>query len=282
MLIYVALASAGVWSVCSATESTSSANGGWTIVEARDSDGGVDVDRGTYSASSSVVRRFSARREEDLCKASDGVGGATRRWTAGMISIDSLPVGGSCNASIWADGYVDAGSRATVSPAELAGSVVAHSVTKAEAANTGDISVDGGGGSSFSATWAWSVAGRNAEVDGTVVVDSQSAYNGASLEIPGWAWVQAYDGEVDAWVRRGSTWEHVTGTAPLSIEFGAITAARGEVCAQATATAASSARVGETAAGGSGIHFTMDTVRSSDTVDVRPAGGPTFAPCGCD
>lgn len=281
MLIYVALASAGVWSVCSTTEATSSANGGWTIVELRDSDGGVDTDRGTYGASSSVVRRFEARRDEDLCQASDGVGGATRRWTPGLIAVDALPTGGSCKASIWAEGYVDAGSRARVAANELAGSVIGHAVTRAEAANTGDISVDGGGGASFTAQWAWSVPGRTAEVDGTVVVDAQSAYNGASLEIPGWAWVQAYDGEVDAWVRRGAEWVHVTGAAPLNIEFGAVTPARGEVCAQATATAGSASRAGDSAAGGSGIHFTIDTVRTSDAVHTAPGAGPTFAPCGC-
>ncbi len=282
MLVLTATALAGVWNVCSATEATASANAGWTIVEVRDSDGGQDVQRGTYTANSSLVRRFEARRDEDLCNATDGVGGATRRWTSELIAVDALPVGGSCKTSIWAEGYVDAGGRAKVTPYEISGSVVGHSVTRAAAGNTGVMSVDGGGGAAFVAEWDWQVPGRTAEVAGTVVVDAQSAYNGSSLQIPGWATVEAFDGKVDAWLRRGGAWVHVTGEAPMNLEFGAISVPRGRVCAQATTSSGAQSQVGESGIGGSGIHFTMDTVRSTAAIDATPMSGPTFDECGCE
>ena len=202
-----------------------------------------------------------------MCDAKDGVGGATRRWSPQMIAVDSIPGEGTCVATIWADGYVDTGSTAQVAPTQLATSATGHAVTRAEAGNTGTIGVDGGGG---------------AEVAGTVTVDTLAAYNGATLDIPGWASVQAYDGAVDGWVRRGSRWEHVSGVAPLKIEFGATTPHRGEVCASGTASSGSSAQPGQASVGGAGIRFAMDAVRSSKALDASPMGGPAFEPCSCE
>ncbi len=282
MLILISLAAASAWNVCAATEAVSSANAGWTIVEARDTDGVDSAKRGTFSATSSTVRRFQPRREEDMCDAKDGVGGATRRWSPQMIAVDSIPGEGTCVATIWADGYVDTGSTAQVAPTQLAASATGHAVTRAEAGNTGTIGVDGGGGASFSAKWEWAVPGGGAEVAGTVTVDTLAAYNGATLDIPGWASVQAYDGAVDGWVRRGSRWEHVSGVAPLKIEFGATTPHRGEVCASGTASSGSSAQPGQASVGGAGIRFAMDAVRSSKALDASPMGGPAFEPCSCE
>lgn len=281
MLLFASLAQAGVWNVCAATEATASVNAGWTIVEVRDADDASDTDKGVFNASSSVVRRFQPSREEDFCKATDGLGGATRRWTTEMISIDMVPGQNSCPTTIWGDAYGDTGSRASVEPYKIAGMATGHAVTTADAGNTGTISVDGGGGAGFVAEWIWQVPGSVAAVEGVIEIDDSSAYNGATLDIPGWAQVDAYDGMVDAWVRRGSEWVHLTGPAPMDIEFGANVGSRGSVCAAGKATSGSQAQPGEASAGGSGIHFTLDSVRVATPADAMPTDGPEFEPCGC-
>ncbi|MSQ03560.1 MAG: hypothetical protein EXR71_17005 [Myxococcales bacterium] len=281
MLSFISMAAASAWNVCAATEAVSSANAGWTIVEERDTDGAGSARHGTFSATSATVRSFQPRREEDMCDAKDGVGGATRRWSPQLIAVDSLPGEGTCVATIWADGYVDSGSTAQIEPTRLAASATGHAVTRSEAGNTGTIGVDGGGGASFSAQWEWGVPGAGAEIVGTVAVDAVAAYNGATLEIPGWASVQAYDGTVAGWVRRGAKWVQVAGVAPLDIAFGATTVSRGEVCASGNASSGSSAQPGQASVGGAGIRFVMDAVPSARSLDASPLGGPVFEPCSC-
>ncbi len=281
MLLFTAFAQAGVWNVCAATESNASVNAGWTIIEARDSAGERDADKGSLEAVSTVVKRFEPRREEDFCKATDGVGGATQRWTTELIAVDIVPGQKSCPTAIWADAYGDTGGHATITAERLSASAVGHAVTTAQGGNTGTISVDGGGGASFLSEWSWQVPGPSAAVAGVVKVDAASAYNGAILNVPGWAQVNSYGGVVDAWVRRGAEWVHVQGTSPMEIPFGATVSSRGGVCASGRVTAGSQARTGESSAGGSGIHFSMEPVHATDPVDRRPVKGPTFDPCGC-
>lgn len=280
MLLFIALASAGTWNICSSAEATSSVNAGWTIFDVRDADGARSIDNGSTYASTSLVRRWQPRRDQDLCDASDGMGGLTHRVDSVLVAVDSLPGEGACMASIWGDAYGDVGSEAVVKPNQIAANVQGHAVTTADAGNTGTIGVDGGGGARFAAEWAWAQSGP-ADVAGVVDVAASAAYNGASLDIPGWAKVDAYDGVVDAWVRRGSEWIHVTGSAPMQIEFGATVAGRGQVCAVGSATSGAHAEPGGQNAGGSGIGFSLTPVRSTGPVDVRPVGGPEFDPCGC-
>lgn len=280
MLITLSLAAAGTWNVCSTTEATASVNAGWTIYDERDVDGDRATDAGTYSSSTSLVRRWQPRRDEDFCSHADGMGGLTLRSSTAMVAVDALPGEGSCPATIWADAYGDIGSAAVVTPNRISGKVEGHAVTTADAGNTGVIGVDGGGGARFTSTWAWSMSGV-ADVGGVIEVAASAAYNGASLDLPGWAQVDAYDGEVDAWVRRGGEWVHVTGSAPMRIPFGATVAGRGQVCASGSATSGAHAEPGGQSTGGAGISFTFDPVRTVGPVDPRPSGGPGFDPCGC-
>jgi hypothetical protein len=280
MLIVISLAAAGTWNICSATEATASVNAGWTIYDVRDVDGDRAADHGTFSASTSLVRRWQPRHEEDLCDHTDGMGGLTLRTTTAMVAVDALPGEGSCPATVWGDAYGDIGSQATVTANRIGARVEGHAVTSADAGNTGTIGVDGGGGARFTSEWAWSLPGA-ADVSGTVDVEASAAYNGATLDIPGWAQVDAYDGAVDAWVRRGAEWVHVTGTAPMTIPFGALVPGRGQVCATGSATSGAHAEPGGQNTGGAGIRFTFDPVRGAGPVDARPTDGPEFDHCGC-
>jgi hypothetical protein len=280
MLIIVALAQAGTWNVCASTEARATGNAGWSVVDWRDTDGGDDVQRGTWRASAAWGQVFQPSRDGDLC-AADGVGGATQRWTTGLIAVDGLPGPASCHARVWADASTDARASAWVAPARMAAGATATSVTRADAGNTASISVDGGGGARFSSEWAWQVPGAAADVRGTISVDASAAYNGASVQVPGWAQVEVWEGVATGWVRRGDQWVEVSGTAPIDISFGAVTASRGTTCAQGVATGASRAEAGEGTAGGSGVRVEIDAVRSASAPDARPDGGPAFDPCGC-
>lgn len=281
MLIILSLASAGTWNVCSATESRASGNAGWTIVEERDSDGGEDVHQGTYRSSSAYTQSFQPRRDGDLCTA-DGMGGSTQRWSTQLIAVDELPKNGICHASVWADAYADSRANTWVAQTRIAAAASTSAITRADAGNTGTIGVDGGGGARFTSEWVWQVGGPAAQVRGTIQVDASSAYNGASLQVPGWASVEVWDGRVTGWVRRGSEWVEVDHSTPFDLTFGAVTASRGTACMQGVASAASRAEPGEGNAGGAGFTVEMETVRSTAAPDRHPvAKGPEFDPCGC-
>lgn len=285
MFLVVTLAHAGTWPICAQTETAATVNGGWTLVEERATDSDDDADRGTWYSEASVSRAFGGRRDENYCAADDGLEGLTRRWTTGMVSVLGLPgsAEGACEASIWASGRASGDARAEVDSSRVAASARGSAVTSADAANVADISVDAGGGARFTGEWAWRVGqSRTAEVVGTVDVGEAAAYAGASLDIPGWAQVDTWDGEVDAWVRQGDTWVHVQGVAPMSIPFGAVVPSRGVVCATGSATSGSQAGAGEGAAGGASIRFTLDPVASDLPADRAPSGGPTFEPCACE
>jgi len=280
MLLLVTLATAGTWNICSTTEATASINAGWTVFDDRNVDGDRALDRGTYSAATSIVRRWQPRHDADLCDHSDGMGGMTHRLDSALVEIDALPGEGTCPVAVWANGYSDAGSSALVSPDALSARVTGHAVTSADAGNTATIGVDGGGGASFEAQWLYTGAGTT-RFNGVIDVDASASYNGASLDIPGWAQVDAYDGRVDAWVRRDDQWVHVVGEAPLKIEFGARVSARTGVCAMGSTTSGAHAQPGGQGTGGAGIGFTITPVRAQGAPDVRPRGGPEFEECGC-
>lgn len=281
MLIILSLASAGTWNVCSTTESRASGNAGWTIVQERDADGGEDVHHGTYRSASSYTQSFQPRLDADLCGA-DGMGGSTQRWSTQLIAVDELPTGGVCNASVWADAYTDSRAGAWVTPTRMSAGANASAITRADAGNTASIGVDGGGGARFTSEWVWQVGGPAAEVRGTISIDPSAAYNGASLQVPGWASVEVWDGRVTGWVRRGSEWAPVDDPAPIDITFGAVSASRGTACMQGVATAGSRAEMGEGTAGGTGFTVEMQTTRSAAPLDPQPAHkGPEFDPCSC-
>jgi hypothetical protein len=280
MLIIVALANAGTWNVCASTEASASGNAGWTIVESRETDGGDDFQAGTYRAAAAFTQTFQPRREGDLCSA-DGVGGATQRWSTELIAVEMVPGKSSCNARIWADGYADASASAWVAPARMAAGATTRALTRAEAGNTATIGVDSGGGARFASEWVWQVPGPAADVRGTVTIDASAAYNGGSVDVPGWATLDVWDGEITGWLRQGSAWVEVHESGPMALTFGATTSGRGTTCVQGLVSAASRAAPGEGAAGGSGLKVEIETVRSSAPIDARPADGPEFDPCGC-
>jgi hypothetical protein len=206
-------------------------------------------------------------------------------WTSGMLAVASIPglAAPTCSVKVWAEGHGDASGRTVLEQDRIAGFARGDSVSDADAENSGEIAIDGGGGARFRGEWAWNVPRSTAaEVSGVVEVDEQAAYAGATLDIPGWAMVDVWEGDVDAWVRRGSEWVHVTGEAPMTIEFGAVVHPRGSVCAQGSATAGSHVVAGEGAIGTAGIHFSFDPAKSTEAFDRAPSGGPQFEPCGCE
>ncbi|MBM4391192.1 MAG: hypothetical protein FJ090_08725 [Deltaproteobacteria bacterium] len=285
MLALIALAHAGIWPVCAVTESVVSVNGGWTLVEARESDGKDAQHRGDWSSAVSLSERFGGRREEDYCASGDGLMGLTRRWTAELMAVAALPGTDSdaCQAINWAEGTADAEARAEVDPESLAAMARGSALTMAEADNVADISVDAGGGARFTGQWTWRVPGtRAADMIGTVVVSAQAAYAGATLDIPGWAVVETWNGEIDAWVRQDAEWVHVTGSAPMEIPFGAIVTPRGSVCATGSVTTGSQSVLGAGGAGGAGIRFSMEPVATDEAPTGDVPGAPAFGPCGCE
>ncbi len=285
MLLIVTLAQAGTWPICAQTETAATVNGGWSLVEQRSSDGDDDSHRGTWYSEAEVSMSFGGRRDENYCASDDGLMGLTRRWTSDMVAVVGLPgaAEGACEAAIWASGRASGSARAEVDVSRMTAYARGSAVTTADADNVADISVDAGGGARFTGQWAWRVGqARNAEVVGSVVVGQAAAYAGASLEVPGWARVDTWDGEVDAWVRRGDTWVHVEGSAPMTLSFGAVVAARGTVCATGSATSGSQAAAGEGGAGGAAISFSMDPVATASVTDAVPVDGPEFGACGCE
>lgn len=287
MLFLISLASAGTWPICGATSTTATTNGGWTVVEIRESDGSESSDQGVWSSETSLSRSYGGMKQDNACDSEDGMGGALMRWTSELLSVDALPgqgqaVNASCDVTVSARGQSDASARAILSQMEMKGMARGDAVSDADAENSGTISVDSGGGGQFAGEWAWGVPGAHAaKVRGVIRVGVQAAYAGATLDIPGWAQIDAWDGDVEGWVREGSTWIHVKGKAPMEIAFGAVVAGRGQVCATGLATAGSRSENGGGAIGAAAIEFSMEPIKSIDEIDARPTGGPEFSPCSC-
>lgn len=287
MLILISLASAGTWPICAATSTTATTNGGWSLIEIRESDGAESTDQGAWFSEASLSRTYGGMKQDNACESQDGMGGALMRWTSELLSVDALPGQGktsqkSCDVTVSARGQSDASGRAELSQSVMKGMARGDAVSEAEAENSGAISVDSGGGGRFAGEWAWGVPGAPAaKVQGMIRVGVQAAYAGATLDIPGWAQIDAWDGEVEGWVREGSKWIHIEGKAPIDIVFGAVVPGRGQVCAIGSATAGSRSVNGGGAIGAAGIEFSMIPVKSIDEIDARPAGGPDFGPCSC-
>lgn len=287
MLILISLASAGTWPICATTSTTATTNGGWSLVEVRESDGAENSDQGAWSSQASLSRTYGGIKQDNACESEDGMGGALMRWTSELLSVDALPGQGkapqaSCNVTVTARGQSDASGRAQVSQTAMKGMARGDAVSEAEAENTGAISVDSGGGGRFAGEWAWGVPGASAaKMQGMIHVGMQAAYAGATLDIPGWAQLDAWDGEVEGWVREGSSWIHIEGKAPMDIPFGAIVGGRGQVCATGSATSGSRSVNGGGAIGAAAIDFSMEPLKSMDEIDERPVGGPEFMPCSC-
>ena len=284
MLILVSIAAAGTWPICATTGTTATTNGGWSLLEVHDSEGAEMIDEGAWSSRSRLSQTYGGIKEDNACDSKDGMGGATMRWTTDLLSVDALPGQGqaSCDVTVKARGRSDASGQAEVSQTKMTAMARGDAVSDAEAQNSGAISVDSGGGGRFLGEWAWRVPGATAaNVQGTITVGVQASYAGATLDIPGWAQIDAWDGEVEGWVRQGSEWVHVAGSAPMDISFGAVAAGRGQVCASGSATTGSHSAEGAGGIGAAAITFSMEPTKSAGAIDERPEGGPEFAPCSC-
>lgn len=276
-LVLVSQALAGTYQLCAATESSASTNGRWQVLTEGDQDGRTDLRRGTTNSAAGVSARYGERREVDLCSGADRMGGITLRGTTQMIEVRP----GTCTAAVAAEGEGTAQGAGYASSREIRGGASGEAWARGLVENAASIGVDAGGGGTFDGEWSWRVSGPNARLAGFVEVTALEAYAGASLNVPGLAYVEAWDGMVDAWVRQGDRYVRYTGAAPVRLEIDTVVGGRvGRVCAGGSATAG--VRVADDeAAGASGIDFALTPSATRDAPDRVTGEAPEFLECGC-
>lgn len=276
-LLLVAHAWAGTFQLCAATESSASTNGRWQVLTDGDQDGRTDLRHGTTNSASGVAARYGERREADLCSDEDRMGGITLRGTTQMIEVRP----GTCTADMVAEGEGTAQGGAYASARGIRAGASGEAWARGFAENAASIGVDAGGGGTFDSEWSWRVSGPNARFTGYVEVTALEAYAGASLNVPGLVYVEAWDGVVDAWVRQGERYERYTGPAPVRFEIDTVVSGRsGRLCAGGSATAGVRVSDGETT-GASGIDFAVAPSATTDAPDRLVGEAPEFQECGC-
>lgn len=276
-ILLVSQALAGTYQLCAATESSASTNGRWQVLTDADQDGRTDLRRGTTNSAAGVSARYGERRDEDLCSDADRMGGITLRGTTKMIEVKP----GTCTAEIVADGEATALGGAYASAREMRAGASGEAWARGYSENAASIGVDAGGGGTFDSEWTWRVGGPNTRLRGFVEVTALEAYAGASLNLPGLAYVEAWDGVVDAWVRRGDRYERYTGAAPVRLEIDTIVGGKsGRLCAGGSAT--SGVRVADDeATGASAIDFAVAPYGTSEPAHGVTGEVPEFLACGC-
>lgn len=285
-LSFISSALAGAMPTCSVTEANAGAHGTWSVLAKVDSDGVDDADLGYTSAGARVATAFGGTEDVDLCPAGDPLAGAdlpVRRIGLIAVDIDPDEIGGSCPSHSYARGEGVVEGVAQVEPKAFAASASARARMDVDAENAATISVDAGAGSRFSSSWQYRSTGSNTRLSGTIAVTLADAGGGARLSLPGIARIEAWNGMVDAWIRRGSSYEHVYGPAPMSFDVSVVTQGRsGSLCG---AGSASLGAVAEDGAGGidevTEIAFALTPVGTEDPFDHTPHDAPIFDLCSC-
>lgn len=285
-LLLLTSAHAGTTPTCSITEANAGAHATWSVLAKVDGDGVDDNDAGYTNATARIATAFGDSEAVDLCPAGDSLGGAglaVRRLGLIAIDIDPDDIGGSCPATSYARGEGVVEGTAQIEPRAFAASATVRARVDVQADNAAAISVDAGAGSRFSSVWQYRSSGSNTRLAGTIGVSLADATGGARLSLPGIARIDAWNGVVDAWVRRGAEYEHVVGPAPMRLDVSVVTQGRsGSVCG---AGSASLGAVAEDGAGGidaaSQISFILTPIGTEEAFDRSPHDAPIFDLCTC-
>ncbi len=285
-LFYVSMAVAGTMPTCSYTEASAGAHASWSVLGKVDGSGVDDADVGYGTATARVATAFGGSEELDLCPAGDPLGGAglaVRRLGLIAVDIDPSEIGGSCPSVSYARGEGVVEGIARVEPRAFAASATARGRMAVDADNAATISVDTGAGSRFSGVWQYRSGGPNTRLEGTIEVSLADATSGARLSLPGIARIDAWNGNVDAWIRRGDTYEHVVGPAPMRFDVSVVTQGRGgSICGNGSASVGALAEDG---VGGidaaAGVQFVLTPYGSEDDFDRTPRDAPVFDLCTC-
>lgn len=278
---------AGGFTTCSVTDASAGAHATWQVLTRTDGDGMNDARTGYTSATARVATAFGDTEQVDLCPAGDALAGVdlpVRRLGLIAIEVDPELLGeGSCPAISWARGEGVVEGSAQVDPRGLAATLRARSTVRLDADNVATISADAGAGARFTSNWQYRSNGPNTRLDGTIEVSLAEAESGARLNLPGFAKVEAWDGRVDAWLRVGDRYEHVSGMAPMTLRFSTVAAGRGGgFCG------GGSASMGAVATDSDGsleteatLAFAVVTTGTTDAADRTPHTAPAFDLCGC-
>lgn len=290
MLVPLLLAStvfAGGFTTCSVTDASAGAHATWQVLAATDSDGVDDAHGGYTSATARVATAFGDSETVDLCPAGDPLAGIdlpVRRLGLIAVDVDPEDLGsGACPSVSWARGEGVVEGSVDVDPRGLSAVLRARSTVRLEADNAATITADAGAGARFTSTWQYRSNGPNTRLDGTVEVSLADAEAGARLNLPGFAKVEAWDGRVDAWLRDGETYTHVTGMAPMTLRFSTVSAGRG-----GSFCGGGSTNMGAVATDDDGsletessLSFVIVPTGTTDPADHTPHTSPTFDLCTC-
>jgi hypothetical protein len=286
LLALTASALAGGFTTCSVTDATAGAHGSWSVLASVDSDGVESADSGFTSAQARIATAFGDSTTVDLCPAGDPLAGIdlpVRRLGLIAVDVDPTALGNACPASSWAraEGVVE--GLASVEPKAMAASATARAHLAIDADNVASISVDAGAGARWGSSWLYRSTGMNTRLVGTIEVTLADAQGGARINLPGLARVDAWDGQVDAWVRHGDRYEHVVGPAPMHLDVSVVMQGRGgSVCGGGSASLGSVAD--DSVDGidvGSSIQFSLVPEGTTDPVDDVPRDAPVFDLCTC-
>ena len=287
ILIIANFAFAGTSRVCSVSQSTSQVNGSWDLLDEGDFFGTSLEEKSAGPSRTNLPVSILQEREVDMCPKYDPYGGLLEANRSGFemvaVNVDLDEIGGSCpvltraGASGMVGGEVHFGMGAI--DVETKGGVQLDLTGE----NTGRINADAGGGGTFDALWRYNVTSETARVQGTILVDIEQAYSGINLNVPDIALVHAWDGMVDAWVRQGEEFVHITGPAPQVLEIDYVAPRSGEICA----TGGSS--VGGFGSEQDGLLYLNAVMKMhieitpTDAPEDRMVGvGPRFGRCSCN
>jgi hypothetical protein len=270
--------------LCTQTSATASANGAWKILDERDEDAAGDRREGGSAAAAFVSRRFGERRSEDLCGAEVLAGVERRGRVTDMIEVSLPGEASACVADLVAEGSAESSGSAWAARNAMRAGAEGQVKMSSAVENAAEMEMDGGAGGEFDGAWAWRSDGPTTSLLGFVEVDVADAYAGAFLSAPGLALVQAWDGEVDAWVRQGDHYAHYVGPAPVRLEIGVVVAGKsGTMCASGSASAGARVSGGRGDEAGSRLSFELEAAASGEAPDLVAPGAeiPEFEPCGC-
>jgi hypothetical protein len=201
-----------------------------------------------------------------------------------MVSVDMDPsaLGGSCPVMTRASASGQVGGEVRFGMGAIDVEARGGVQVDMSGENTGSIDADAGSGGSFEALWRYSVPTTSARVQGNIVIDLEDAYAGVNLNMPGVARIHAWDGYVDAWIRRGDRFMHIEGQAPMILEVDYIAPRAGELCAAGNASVGS---FGDERTGllyrQSSLKMHLEVVQSEESVDRLVGDVPRFERCGC-
>jgi hypothetical protein len=274
-----------VMRACVDTAASASASVRSEILAQKGEDAAEDARSGAPSVSASVKRSWAWEKSLDLCPPDDPTGGLLIPGDK-LFEVD-LPVPGQPRTCVT---HARAGADGTAEGAVAVDENTMHVVAagragvQVTATNASEVDTSWTGGGRFATRWRWNTLARGI---GTTALKARirieaSPTAAGTLEIPDLAKLTIWENLVEGHVRRGATWEVVSGPPPMELYAEAVlVGTKGELCAMGDVSAVTRAnRTSGRLTSAARIEVQVDAVERSDYPGYAK-GGPEFSGCAC-